>query len=223
VSRTRSKRPAAAAGATAPPPASAWNQLPWIPVAKQLREWTDTVLGVAGPATDLAFGLARAKSKDPAQQAVIGKAGRALKRMRESAGLSIQEVAQAVDLRDPALLEAAEGGKVALPFEVVLRLGGVLGRSDPLTATMKIARAYNPQLWKALDDLGVGRLVVQAGREREFANLYRGNDRARGLSDHDFVAVVAFTKTAFDMAVDFRFAPAGKSRSKSTAKKGIES
>lgn len=177
---------------------------PLLAVAKQLRQWTDNVLGVAGPATDLAFGLARAKITDPKQQAVIDKAGGALKRMREASGMTMQEVARAVDLTDPSLLEAAEGGKIALPFEVVLRLGGVLGRADPLGATMKLARAYNPELWKALDQLGVGRLVVQAGREREFANLYRGNDAARRLSDDDFAAALAFTKTAFDMAVAFR-------------------
>jgi hypothetical protein len=69
---------------------------------------------------------------------------------------------------------------------------------------MKLTRAYNPGLWKALEDLGVGRLVVQAGRERELANIYRGNDAARRLSDQDFAEVLAFTKQAFDMAVAFR-------------------
>lgn len=79
-----------------------------------------------------------------------------------------------------------------------VRGGGAPGRrarpQRPLTATMKLARAYNPQLWKAMDDLGVGRLVVQAGRERELANLYRGNDDARRLSDEEFAEVLAFTK-----------------------------
>jgi hypothetical protein len=45
---------------------------------------------------------------------------------------------------------------------------------------MKLTRAYNPQLWRALEDMGVGRLVVQGGREREFANIYRANDAADG-------------------------------------------
>jgi hypothetical protein len=46
--------------------------------------------------------------------------------------------------------------------------------------------------------------VALAGRERELANLYRGNDAARKLSDEDFTDVLGFTKTAFDMAVKFR-------------------
>jgi hypothetical protein len=119
----------------------------------------------------LAFGLAGAKVKDSGQRAVVAQAGSALRRMREAAGMTLGDVAKAMDLSDPTLLEAAEGGRTARPFEVVLRLGGVLGRSDPLTATMKLARAYNPELWRALDALGVGKLVVQAGGERELANI----------------------------------------------------
>ena len=185
---------------------------PLVNLAQQLRGWTDSVLGVAGPATEMALGIVKARTGDPKKQAVIGRAGATLKLMREAAGLTVDELARAVDLSDPEMLAAAEGGVAALPFEVVLRLGGVLGRSDPLTATMKLARAYNPQLWKAMDDLGVGRLVVQAGRERELANLYRGNDDARRLSDEEFAEVLAFTKTAFDMAVRFRFAGSARAR-----------
>jgi len=50
---------------------------------------------------------------------------------------------------------------------------------------------------------GVG--ACGAGRrERELANIYRGYDAARRLSDEDFAAVLAFVKTGFEMAVDFR-------------------
>lgn len=75
---------------------------------------------------------------------------------------------------------------------------------------MKLARSYNPTLWKALDALGIGSLVALAGRERELANLYRGNDAARKLSDADFADVLGFTKTAFDMAVKFRVEPVAR-------------
>lgn len=182
----------------------ALDALPVASIARQLRNWTDTVLGIAGPATDLAVGLAKASARGPRQKQAIGKAGSLLRRMRESAGLTLQELANAVDLGDPDLIAQAERGKIALPFELILRVSSVIGRGDPVTSAMKLTRAYNPELWKALEDLGMGRLVVQAGRERELANIYRGNDAARRLPDDAFAEVLAFTRQAFDLAVAFR-------------------
>jgi hypothetical protein len=69
---------------------------------------------------------------------------------------------------------------------------------------MRLTCGYSPDPWKSLEAMGVGRLVVQAGREREPANLFRANDAARKRSDEDFAAVPAFTETAFEMAVEFR-------------------
>ncbi len=97
----------------------------------------------------------------------------------------------------------AERGATALPFELVLRLAGVLGRRDPIAFVMKLTRSYNPELWRALEDMGIGRLVVQAGREREFANLYRAHDAARKLDDEEFAAVLAFMNAALEMALAF--------------------
>jgi hypothetical protein len=101
------------------------------------------------------------------------------------------------------LLELAERGKATLPFEIILRLAGILGRHDPLSFALQLTRSYNPGLWAALEDLGIGNLVVQAGREREFANLYRAHDAARQLSDEEFAAVLRFVDAAFRLAVDF--------------------
>lgn len=173
-------------------------------VAQQLRRWTDNVLGVAGSAGELSLELAKARASEPQQRHKLEKAGSMLRQARESAGMSLKELSEAVAIADPRMLEQAEVGKAALPMEVILRLAGVLGRRDPVPFAMKLARTYNPQLWKALDALGIGSLVALAGRERELANLYRGNDDARRLSDDDFADVLAFTKTAFDMAVKFR-------------------
>lgn len=184
------------------------EMLPIDSIARNLRGWADTVLGIAAPATDLALGLATARARTRGQKSAIARAGAVLRRMRETAGLTLEELARAVDLRDPELIANAERGLVALPFELILRLAGVLGRGDPLTSVMKLTRGYNPDLWKALEDMGIGKLVVQAGRERELANVYRGNDTARRLPDEDFAAVLAFTRQAFDMAVAFRIAAA---------------
>jgi len=73
---------------------------------------------------------------------------------------------------------------------------------------MRFTRSYNPDVWHTLENLGVGRFAVQAGREREFANIYRGSDAARRLSDNEFVAVLAFVRAAFDLALAFRSARA---------------
>lgn len=132
------------------------------------------------------------------------RAGSILKGLRESAGLTIDEVSKAIDLKDPDLLDAMERGKIALPFELILRLAAVVGRNDPVGFIMKLTRSANPELWQGLEALGIGRLVLQTAREREFANIYRGDDSARKLSDEDFAALLAFVKASFEIAMAFR-------------------
>jgi transcriptional regulator with XRE-family HTH domain len=178
-----------------------------LALARDLRAWTGFVLGLTGSAAssaaDLSFKLV--KSRLPAaQKEAVEKAGSLFRELRDAAGLTLDELGQAINLKDPSLLEAVEGGKVGLPFEVILRLAAVLGRKDPIPVVMKLTRVYNPKLWKTLEDLGVGRLAVQAGRERELANLYRSRDEARQLSDAEFAAVLGFVGSAFDSALAFR-------------------
>jgi transcriptional regulator with XRE-family HTH domain len=175
----------------------------WPQVARQLKGWAETLLVTAGQAADLGLAVTQSRVTDPRKKAAIASAGKQLRQWRESAGLTLAEVGTAIDLKDPSLIEQAENGKIALPFEIILRLAGVLGRRDPLPLVMALTRQYNPKLWQSLEGLGVGRLVVQGVRERELANLYRSNDDARKLTDAQFVQVLAFTKQAFDMAVAF--------------------
>ena len=142
---------------------------------------------------------------------------------REAAGLSVKELGDAINLKDPALLDLVENGKAALPFEIVLRLASVLGRNDPISFIMRFTRSYNPDVWKTLESLGIGRLAVQAGREREFANIYRASDAARTLSDEEFAAVLGFVRQAFDLALAFRSesaAPRRRRLSRGTPKAG---
>jgi transcriptional regulator with XRE-family HTH domain len=218
---TASKKPAArakpAVRKSAPSKAVAKTSSAMVPglsldkgiqaLARDLRSWTGFVLGLTGSAAssaaDLSFKLV--KSRLPvAQQEAVEKAGGLFRELRDAAGLTLGELGQAINLKDTSLLEAVEGGKVGLPFEVILRLAAVLGRKDPIPVVMKLTRAYNPKLWKTLEDLGVGRLAVQAGRERELANVYRSRDAARQLSDEEFAAVLGFVSSAFDTAMAFR-------------------
>ncbi len=180
-------------------------------LARDLRAWTGFVLGLTGSAASGAVGAAAdlsfklVKSRLPlAQRDAVEKAGSLFRELRDAAGLTLTELGQAINLKDTSLLEAVEGGKVGLPFEVILRLAAVLGRKDPIPVVMKLTRAYNPKLWKTLEDLGVGRLAVQAGRERELAHVYRSRDAARQLSDEEFAAVLGFVSSAFDTAMAFR-------------------
>jgi len=183
------------------PAAGAAEDSGLIGIAKQVRSWSDSALGIAGAAADVSIGAAKALLVRPEQRATLERAGSLLKNMREAAGLSLKEVGEAINLKDPTLLELVEGGKVALPFEVILRLASVLGRNDPISFVMRFTRSYNPETWQTLERLGIGRLAVQAGREREFANVYRASDAARRLDDEEFAAVLAFVKSAFDLAL----------------------
>ncbi len=203
VARKRSTaRPAAAPAA---PPSS---ELPLAGVATQVRAWTDSVLGIASAAADASLSAAKAILVKPEQRAALEKTGAVLRGMREAAGLSLREVGEAIDLKDPTLLDLVEHGKIALPFEIILRLASVLGRNDPISFVMRFTRSYNPDVWHTLENLGIGRFAVQAGREREFANIYRGSDLARRLTDDEFVAVLAFVRAAFELALAFRGAGA---------------
>jgi transcriptional regulator with XRE-family HTH domain len=189
-----------------------------VGVARQVRSWSDSVLGIAGAAADVSLSAAKAILVRPEQRAALEKAGNVLRGMREAAGLSVKEVGEAINLKDPSLIELVENGKVALPFEIILRLASVLGRNDPISFVMRFTRSYNPEVWHTLENLGIGRFAVQAGREREFANIYRASDAARRLDDLDFAAVLAFTRAAFEMAIAFRGGHASASTPRKTGR-----
>ena len=129
------------------------------------------------------------------------RTGAAVRKLRESAGLTITELGVAIDLQDPSLVEALENGRLAVSFELILRLAAVFGRKDPVGFVMGLTRTANPELWKSLEDLGVGKLVLQTVREHQFVNICRSNDDARSLSDEEFTEILSFTQAAFAMAM----------------------
>ncbi len=190
-----------------------------LTLARDLRSWTDFVLGIANTAADLSFRVATARLTKPSHKAAVERAGGLFRDLREGAGLTLSDLGRAINLKDVSLLEQVEGGKVGLPFEIILRLAGVLGRNDPIPVAMKLTRSYNPKLWATLESLGIGKLAVQAGREREFANLYRASDAARQLNDEEFAAALKFVRASFEAALVFRSesAKAGKNAVKTTA------
>ena len=212
--RARSK--AAPAGAAIAKPLGAVGDL-----TRSLRSLTEQMVGMAGAAVDTS--LAAATGLFPhgvkSTRALI-KAGGFLRGAREAAGIPLEDLGRAINLKDATLLELAENGKMALPFEVILRLAGVLARNDPLPFVMNMTKVHSPGTWTVLESLGVGRLIEHAGREHEFISIYRARDEARKLTDEEFSRVRKFVETAFDMALEFnREAKAAASRPGPRAKK----
>jgi transcriptional regulator with XRE-family HTH domain len=176
-----------------------------LATARTLRAASDAALALRQGKPMAAAGRAMNTLLPAATQSrAWAKVGGTLRGLREAAGMTIDEVGAAIDLKDPAVIEAAENGRVALSFEVILRLAAVLGRNDPVGFIMQLTRDSNPEVWRSLDKIGIGKLLVHSAREREFANIYRGDDEARSLSDAEFVEVLAFTQAAFSMAMQFR-------------------
>ncbi len=147
--RKRVARKSANARADTSPAADAAEDSSLVAMAKQVRSWSDSALGIAGAAADVSIGAAKALLVRPEQRATLARAGSVLRSMREAAGLSLMEVGEAINLKDPTLLELVEGGKVALPFEVILRLASVLGRNDPISFVMRFTRSYSPDTPRA--------------------------------------------------------------------------
>lgn len=182
------------------PKRRALNEDPIGAIFDGLSDFTSAALQRAARQSEKAF---KTLNRTPEQLRRMAAAGESLRDMREVAGLNLSELSSAPNMGDKSLLEAAEQGKAALPFEIILRLSSLLARNDPVPFVLKFTRSYNPRLWEFLNDWGVGRLPLQYEREREFINIYRKNDAARALDDADFEKVLSFTERAFDMAMHF--------------------
>ena len=200
VAKTRKQPVRATSVRPAPPPRGSLVTA----LARQAQAFASSVLGNMGTATDVALTLAQSRIERPGPKAAVEKGAALLRDLRQAAGLTLDDLGRALEVDDPAVLSMAENGKVGLPFELILRLTAVLGRNDPVGFVLQMTRGYNPRMWKALEALGVGHLLVQAGRERQFANIYRSHDGARSLSDVDFAAALAFAESAFATAVAFQ-------------------
>lgn len=131
------------------------------------------------------------------------EAGHSLRELRELAGLTIEELSTAIDLEDKTVLEAVENGTAALSFDLVLRLSSILARHDPVPFLIRYTRTYTPDLWRRFEGVGATKVPLQFEREREFVNIFRGDDRARTLSDEGFQRVLELTRSAFALALHY--------------------
>jgi transcriptional regulator with XRE-family HTH domain len=163
-------------------------------------------------------------SLSPDRLEAMKQAGTALHDMRETAGLTLEDLSKALDMADTSLLRAVENGTATLSFDLVLRLASLLARNDPLPFIIRFARTYNPQLEKMLEGLGAGNLSRQIERERRFVNILRKRDGVRKLSDEQFQKVLEFSESAFNLAMGFveenAPPPVGKRRASAPAASG---
>lgn len=131
--------------------------------------------------------------------------GKYVKDLRDVAGLTINDLNEALDLSDQSLLEAVENGTATLSFDLTLRMAALLARHDPIPFIIRSMRTYNPEAWGVLEDWGVGRICIHIERERQFLNIYRSHDGARELTDESYKKVLDFTRAAFETALQFAF------------------
>jgi transcriptional regulator with XRE-family HTH domain len=168
-----------------------------------IRSLAGQMMDIAGAAMDASFGVRGLLARDPRERRELARAGSFLRTVREKAGMTLADVGQAVDLKNVELLELAESGKAALPFEMILRLAAVYARNDPIPFVLKLTDTYSPAVGRTLAVLGIGRLVEHARREHDFITIYRARDAARQLTDAEFKRVLAFVEAAFDLALAF--------------------
>jgi len=169
----------------------------------RVSEVTSSAFKIAKKTSDTSYKVGKAIIQSQDQLKLMVSAGQSLKDMREVAGLTVNELSDAISLKDQSILEAVENGTATLSFELILRLSALLARNDPIPFILKYSRTYSPDTWKLLHDWGAGRLPLQYQREREFINIYRSQDQARQLSDEGFSKVLEFTRQAFNMSLHF--------------------
>lgn len=172
-------------------------------IVQMLLNMTSTAVKLVSKGAMVSEMVGKAVLNSPEQVKMISEAGAYLKDLREVAGLTRRDVSRSIRLADESFLAAVENGAATLSFELILRMAALLARHDPIPFIIKLTRTYNPEVWEILEKWGMGRLPVQLERERQFINIYRGHDRARELSDEDFQRVLAFTRSAFEMALEF--------------------
>lgn len=155
---------------------------------------------------------ALALGMSPERHEAMAEAGRLLRDLRETAGLSIRELSGDIGLASPEVLADVERGERTLPIEHMLRAASLLARHDPVPFLIKFLRTYNPQLERTLEDWGVMALPKNFERERRFVNLYRQHDFLRDLDDDEFDRFLDYTESATHLVVDVMARERGAAR-----------
>tara|TARA_R110002110_G_scaffold107320_3_gene268537 strand:- start:43043 stop:43729 length:687 start_codon:yes stop_codon:yes gene_type:complete len=141
-------------------------------------------------------------SFEPERLEAMADAGHFLRDARETAGLSLKELADSLGVSDKSVLEDVESGEKIMPLELVLRSASLLARHDPVPFLIKFLRTYNPQLEQVLEQWGVMTLPRQYERERRFVNVYRQHDELRTLTDDEHERFISYIDSAAQLVLD---------------------
>lgn len=133
----------------------------------------------------------------------MADAGETLRDLRKVAGITLTDLRGALKIKDRGFLKKVEDGKETLSLEMILRLASLYARNDPIPFVFKYVRTYRPQLWETLEEWGLDSLPIKLERERNFINIYRGNDAARQLSEDGFNKLLEMTTQVFSIGLHF--------------------
>jgi transcriptional regulator with XRE-family HTH domain len=142
------------------------------------------------------------KTFEPERLEAMAEAGHFLRDARETAGLSLKELTEALGVKDDNLLEDIESGERVMPLELVLRSASLIARHDPIPYLIRFMRTYNPTLGATLEQWGIMALPLQYERERRWVNLYRQHDVLRGLTDEEYERLINYVDSATNLVLD---------------------
>ena len=165
---------------------------------------------------------------EPERLEAMADAGHFLRDARETADMSIKDLADSLGLTDKSTLEGIESGEKIMPLELMLRSASLLARHDPIPFLIKFMRTYNPALENTLEQFGLLALPKQYERERRFVNLYRQHDVLRSLSDEEYDRFIHYMESSSNLVLDVMLrekeanTPIPQKRAKKPAKKRVQ-
>jgi transcriptional regulator with XRE-family HTH domain len=142
------------------------------------------------------------KTFEPERLEAMAEAGHFLRDARETAGMSLKELAESLGIKDDSLLEDIESGDRVMPIELMLRTASLIARHDPIPFLIQFMRTYNPALGATLEQWGVMALPKQYERERRWINLFRQHDVLRSLDDEEYDRLVNYVDSATNLVLD---------------------
>ena len=139
---------------------------------------------------------------EPERLEAMAEAGHFLRDARETANMSLNDLAESLGVSDKSVLENVESGDSIMPLELMLRSAALLARHDPIPFLIKFMRTYNPALEERLEKWGVLTIPKHFERERRFVNIYRQHDELRDLSDDEHARFIEYMNSSTELVLN---------------------